>query len=351
MSILPQPLASALAPVTGLTAALNTAAFAFGATGSPSQTIGQFPVVLGTVALQGFEVPDSAPWGGAQALTVHKLIGGARIIDAMGVDDRAISLKGTFLSPDADARALQIDKLRKAGQSVPFSYANHVYLVVIKEFLPAFERPDRVPYTLTLEVLQDQTQPAAIIPLSDDELFGAGLLGLATGGLALLGGLLAVAEQGFATIAAAAAAVDAAIAAAEALNAAASLGILSAVTQQQAAIAALLAAVAGGISGPVIASISLPLQQGGSISASSTDALALMLAPLAAAQAMVAAALDYADDYLAGLPVFGGVAGSSVALAAARLTTAAALAEAYAELQAIQAQLIVMQRIIATTGP
>ncbi len=354
MSLLPQPLTGIAAGISGIGAGINTAAFIIGGlagTGSPGETQGQFPVSLGTVAFKGFEVPEAAPWGGGQALTIHKLVGGARIIDAMGPDDRAIKLKGTFLSADADARALRIDAYRKTGAPVGFLYANHLYSVVIKAFEPDYKRPDHIPYSLELEVLKDLTQPPTAPALSASTLFGLSLSGLASAAAALTGGLLAVASVSFATVEAAFAAVTAAIGTAEALATAASLGIVSAISQQQTAIAALLAAVAGGIAGPVVAGIGAPLAIGGSLEATSADNLAAMLAPILAAQTMVQAALDYGETYLAALPVLGGVAGGAQpGVAAANLTGAAALSQAYATLQQLQAELANMARIIATTG-
>src|SRR5579859_4349335 len=127
------PVAGIAAGISGIGAGLNTAGFILGGLNgpqSPGDTMGQFPVSLGNFIFKGFEVPDTAPWGGAQALSIHKLVGGARVIDAMGSDDRPIKFRGTFLSKDADTRALQIDKMRKAGTSVAWFYANHITTVV-----------------------------------------------------------------------------------------------------------------------------------------------------------------------------------------------------------------------------
>ena len=359
--ILPQPLAGALGVASGIGAAVNTAGFILsnlGGTPQPGQVPGQFPVTLGSITLQGFEVPEKAPWGGAQALTVHKLIGGARVIDAMGVDDRTIQLKGLFLSPDADDRARAVDVLRKAGQPVAFSYGAHVYLVVIKSFTPDFARPDRQEYSLELEVLQDLTQPLQAADPSDDDDFAAGLGGLVGGAASLLGGALGVVGGVFATVNAAAAAVTVAVATANGLIGAVSLGIPSALANFSLAVGSMIGAVSGGIAGPVFTGISTPLSAAGRISASSADNLALMLGPIVAAQQMLALLVatpqsqGFFDTYLAGVPVPGGVqAGANPATAAANLTLSAAVTTAYAQIQQIQAQLAVMQSIIENTGP
>ena len=59
---------------------------------------GVAPVILGPIALQGFEVPESITIGGAQRLAIHRLPGGARVIDALGPDDAAGTAGGAATS-------------------------------------------------------------------------------------------------------------------------------------------------------------------------------------------------------------------------------------------------------------
>lgn len=371
MSILPQPLTATIAGasgggllsgplggiaagISGVGAGLNTAGFILAGLGgaqSPGDTVGQFPVSLGNFIMKGFEVPDGAPWGGAQALTIHKLVGGARVIDAMGPDDIAIKFKGVFLSADADTRALQVDKMRKAGLPVAWFFANHITTVVIRSFHPVFKRPDHCTYDIELEVVRDLTQPSTNPPISPSVSFLSSLLSMLNTATALVSSLLSIAAMTFATVDAAFSSVSTSITVAESFSNAAALGVPSAIAQQQAAIAAMIGSVAGGISGPVSDAIATPLDAAGSLEAANADQLALMLAPLVAAQAMMEEALVYSESYLAAVPVFGGVApGASPLVAAANLTTSAALMLAEAQMMQIQAELINMQRLIETTG-
>ena len=46
---------------------------------------------LGSVSFRSFEVPATINVGGAQRLAVHRLLGGIRVIDALGRDDSDIS--------------------------------------------------------------------------------------------------------------------------------------------------------------------------------------------------------------------------------------------------------------------
>jgi hypothetical protein len=285
---------------------------------------------------------------------VHKLIGGARVIDAMGVDDRAITLKGTFLSPDADQRALQVDVMRKAGQPVPFAWYSHVYTVVIKSFQPEFQRPDRVPYSLTVEVLQDQTQPIGSPDPSDDDLFGGTLtaIGTALAGLTGGGSLLPIVVATVSTGAAALASVEAAIGQAQSAAPAAALGVPVAMTSLQGAAAALIGSVAGGIGGPILSGLTAALAVGGSVSSSSAANLAAMAAAATQGRALLAPALGFGDAYLSSIPSLGGVvAGSAPAVNAAALTTATAVATALPALRQLDANLGVQQQIIARTRP
>jgi hypothetical protein len=340
MSILPQVIGTTLAVGNSLIGAI-------GGIQAPGQGAGQFPVFLGGVQLQGFEVPESAPWGGEQALTLHKLIGGARVIDAMGVDDRAITLKGTFLSPDADSRALQVDVMRKAGQPVMFGYANHVYQAVIKSFAPDFERPDRVKYQLTLEILQDVTQPLAAGAPSIDDQFGFGLGNIGTALAGLSGG---AGPMPFATAAAALSTVNAAVIAASGFGPAAAQGVPSAVQGARRAVGAMIGAVAGGIGGPVMSAINGALAVAGSLTASSAANLGAMSAAIGQGQAIIAPAMAYADFYLTALPTFGGVvSGAPGAIGAAALRTSTIVAGALPQMQQIGANLGTMQQNINAT--
>ena len=39
---------------------------------------------LGDFQFQQQEIPESIPFGGEQALAVHRLVGGVKVVDAMG---------------------------------------------------------------------------------------------------------------------------------------------------------------------------------------------------------------------------------------------------------------------------
>ncbi len=97
-------------------------------------------LLLGPVAFVDYSTPSHVPFGGEQALVVHKLPGGSRVIDTLGPNDMDISWHGRFFGSDAYATALLLDSLRRAGQPLPLSFAGQAYTVVIQEFTADIER-------------------------------------------------------------------------------------------------------------------------------------------------------------------------------------------------------------------
>ena len=92
------------------------------------------PLAIGTLILQGHEVPGRITIGGAQAVTIHKLPGGGRIIDAMGADDGSIAWRGLFMGPDAAQRARSLDAMRIQGTPQILSFGDYTFNVVVIHF-------------------------------------------------------------------------------------------------------------------------------------------------------------------------------------------------------------------------
>ena len=123
----------------------------------------QAPVILGSVIFNGHEVPSRISLGGAHAVTIHRLPGGGRIIDAMGVDDGAIAWSGFFTGPAAADRARLIDAMRQAGNLVSLSFGDYFFDVVIVHF--EYDLQDRgalISYRIRTEVA-----PATVVPNND----------------------------------------------------------------------------------------------------------------------------------------------------------------------------------------
>ena len=123
---------------------------------------GVAPVILGPIALQGFEVPETITIGGAQRLAIHRLPGGARVIDALGPDDADIAWSGIASGPEAAGRIRTLDTLRRAGLPLPLAWDANAYTVVISNFEADTVNPHWIPYRISCAVLRDDTA----LPLS-----------------------------------------------------------------------------------------------------------------------------------------------------------------------------------------
>lgn len=120
-------------------------------------------LALGPVLFSDFEVPERISFGGAQRLAVHKLPGGARVIDALGRDDAELSWSGVFTGPEASMRARALDLLRVQGVVLPLSWDAFFYSVVIAGFEAEYANPWWIPYRLRCAVLRDEAD--VIVPV------------------------------------------------------------------------------------------------------------------------------------------------------------------------------------------
>lgn len=118
-------------------------------------------LTLDDFVFTGFEVPDEIGFGGGQALSVKKLIGGMRIIDAMGADDKALEWTGRHRGPDALSRAFLLDAKRRSGQQVTLTFGQFSFQVVVANYLPVYQRDNEIPYSITCEVLTQASNAAA----------------------------------------------------------------------------------------------------------------------------------------------------------------------------------------------
>lgn len=112
----------------------------------------------GRIEFKGFELPEELSFGGSQALVTHKLIGGRRVVDAMGPDDAAITWQGRFLDEFASLKVFQLDLLRRSGREVQLAVpaAHRAYRTVVSQFTATMRRPYLYDYSITLEIVEDQ---------------------------------------------------------------------------------------------------------------------------------------------------------------------------------------------------
>jgi hypothetical protein len=123
-------------------------------------------LILGPVVLSDFEVASGVNFGGEQALAVHDLPGGVRVIDALGRRDGPITFHGYFCGNSAAARARIVDELRGQGLPLPLIWDAFFYTVVIREFIADYQCGWWIPYRITCTVLRDEA--AAVIDAVGD---------------------------------------------------------------------------------------------------------------------------------------------------------------------------------------
>lgn len=114
---------------------------------------------LGEVTFANNEVPESINFGGDQSLSVKQLIGGKRVVDAMGRIDDDITWSGLFFGSTATFRARFLDGMRVLANPLPLTWSQFNYRVVIKSFRAQFERTYQIPYTITVTVIEDLDKP------------------------------------------------------------------------------------------------------------------------------------------------------------------------------------------------
>lgn len=115
----------------------------------------------GSVKLGGFvfashEVPPNLTVTVEQALTIHKLPGGGRIMDVGGDDPASLSFNGTLLGPRAVSRAKQIDAIRAKGLPVTLTIAQQQWRVMVRTFAYTYAKKGTVvSYHLLAEICVD----------------------------------------------------------------------------------------------------------------------------------------------------------------------------------------------------
>ena len=120
-------------------------------------------LTLGQVTFSTYEIPQNINFGGDQALSIKQLVGGQRVIDAMGRIDDDITWSGLFFGSTSTFRARFLDTMRIQGLPLPLAWSQFNYSVVIKSFKASFERTYQIPYTITVSVIQDLSFPIPIL--------------------------------------------------------------------------------------------------------------------------------------------------------------------------------------------
>lgn len=143
-------------------------------------------VQLGDFAFQGMEVPEVIPFGGEQLMAIHKIIGGAKVVDVLGAEELPLEWSGRFQGEGALDRARQLDRMRKAGRPLKLAWSELSFTVVIRSFSAEFERSYQLPYKICCEVVEDTAAPITSLTDPDvDEMIGSDMARTS-----ILGGLI-----------------------------------------------------------------------------------------------------------------------------------------------------------------
>jgi len=115
---------------------------------------------LGGFQFQRQEIPPSLPFGGEQALAIHRMVGGTKVVDSMGAFSGPIEWSGWLLGQNALSRARELDRLRVAGNSLLLQWSELAFSVVVRDFRADFQRFYQIPYRISCEVVSDLTNLA-----------------------------------------------------------------------------------------------------------------------------------------------------------------------------------------------
>lgn len=116
---------------------------------------------LGDFVFQEMEIPEVIPFGGPQVLSKKRMVGGVRVIDALGPNPKPLEWSGTFFPTAAQSpldRALTLKQMADAGQPLFLSWDSLYYQVLIATFEPDY-RFARIPYRISCEIVADLTAP------------------------------------------------------------------------------------------------------------------------------------------------------------------------------------------------
>jgi hypothetical protein len=116
-------------------------------------------LTLGGIVFDDFSTPEAMMGGGNQAMVVHKLPGGSRVIDTLGPDEADIVWQGQFYGNNAYSTALALDAMRSAGQVVSLTWGGQFRSVIVSNFIYHVRRmPVWVEYSIVCTVYQNPMQ-------------------------------------------------------------------------------------------------------------------------------------------------------------------------------------------------
>jgi outer membrane murein-binding lipoprotein Lpp len=112
-------------------------------------------LTLGDVTFRENEIPEHIAVRTEHRAVIHRLVGGARVVDMLGADHAPIHWSGWFVGSTALDRALTLKSMHDDGLPLTLSWSEFIYKVVITEFEAEFQREYQIPYHISCTVVQD----------------------------------------------------------------------------------------------------------------------------------------------------------------------------------------------------
>lgn len=105
--------------------------------------------------------PEQVKFGLKEQIVIHKMIGGARILDMLGDDPEDISWSGFFLGPDAVELAQALYALQQGKELLDLTFGLYNASVVISQLDLVYKKAFWVDYSITCIVV-DQAVGGAL---------------------------------------------------------------------------------------------------------------------------------------------------------------------------------------------
>lgn len=115
------------------------------------------PLSLGSVTFYDVEHPDELPLDFKQLTVVHELIGGGRVIQSLGIQPQEFRWSGYLFEDAVETRVKELAGLCAAGYSIPFTFAQYKFDVIITEFKPTFYSVNYAKYEIAVQIVADNS--------------------------------------------------------------------------------------------------------------------------------------------------------------------------------------------------
>lgn len=125
-------------------------------------------LVLDSVVFTDFSIPDRIVGGMSHMLGVQKLIGGDRIIDAMGADPETLCWRGRWRGPSAVGNSQTLEAMTASGGQFSLTWGSNFYQVVIARYVSEYEAYFEIPYEISCIVVPDGSTVASASTSLDD---------------------------------------------------------------------------------------------------------------------------------------------------------------------------------------